>query len=321
MIVMLLVAALLAVIIWTVSRVSHAAWLVWRDGHRGALGLVVLATNWMHAEPRGWATAMRAEFAYVSGRAARWRFALGCLRTALVSGRRGSIGVVQRVVMLGGLVGCLGLAVFGHVRYPTAPAASGGYTALFLAFVAGGVWLAINGNPAARSDNELVGRYGIAGGLTVGILFVVAVSPLANVGYASLLAVCLAIAFAARTAQITGNPRSGVTVGIWVGMISGMVFFIGLMTLTYTVPGWFTYDAEAVSVFNNFGPVTQHGHQLQQWPGFDTFLVRRESAVATLFGCVVAPALAIAAGVLGGLLGTLARRANGRNGFVSPQAN
>jgi hypothetical protein len=305
MILMLAVAALLAVMTWALLRVSHAAWRVWRESQDGALCLVVLATNWMRAEPLGWATAMRAEFACVSGRVARWRFALGCLRTALLSGRRGSSGLMLTVVMLSGLVGCLGLATYGRVRYPTA--ASGEYTALFVLFLAGGVWLAIRGNPAARPDTVLVCHYGVAGGLAVGLLFVVAVSPPANVGYAGLLGVGLPIAIAARTTRISGDLRSGVRVGIWVGLISGMVFFIGLMTLTYAAAGWFTYNAEAISVFNNFGPVTQHGHRLQQWPGFDRFLVRRESAVAVLFGFVVAPALGIASGVLGGLLGSRRR--------------
>ena len=82
-----------------------------------------------------------------------------------------------------------------------------------------------------------------------------------------------------------------------------MVFFVGLMTLTYAAAGWWTHDHEAVSAFNNFGPVTEHGHQLAQWPGFAAYLVRRESAIALLVGFIVAPLLSIAAGVAGGVIG------------------
>jgi hypothetical protein len=80
-----------------------------------------------------------------------------------------------------------------------------------------------------------------------------------------------------------------------------LVFFIGLMTLTYAAAGWFTRDPEAVAVFNNFGPVTQSSDNLQQWPGFASFLARREAIVALLAGFIAIPLIASLCGAVGGV--------------------
>jgi hypothetical protein len=70
-----------------------AAWLLWRAGwrHAGAWlsaldgpgWLLAAATATLPAEQREWGEAMAAELAQVRGRAARWRFAAGCARTAV----------------------------------------------------------------------------------------------------------------------------------------------------------------------------------------------------------------------------------------------
>jgi hypothetical protein len=305
-IVVLLIPLLLGAGAWVIIRAGRTAGPVWRaSDHDGAWSLVVLATSCIPEGRSGWGAAIRAEFESVEGRGARWRFALGCLRTALLPPRgigatgRGFAGAVM--IALGA---CTGLQVYGRVRYPTGIAGAAGYGAVFVMFLVVSVWMTLFGRPTIAAEARVARWYGTVGGVAVGALYVAAVSPSSNGRYAALLGgIGCAIAVPALASRASGDPRTGVRAGLWVGLISGLVFFIGLMTLTYFAAGWWTHDHEAVSVYNAFGPVTEHGHSLAQWPGFAAFLARRESAVALLVGFILAPVSGVAAGAVGGLLG------------------
>jgi hypothetical protein len=263
---------------------------------------------------------MRAEFESVEGRGARWRFALGCVRTALLLPRhverRGRAAAGAVVIALGT---CTALQVYGRVRYPTGIVGGVGYGALFITFLVVGAWMALFGFRATGSEARVDHRYGIVGGVAAGVLYVMAATPSSHTGhggYAALLGVAVAVASGTMATRASGDHRAGVRAGLWVGLTSGLVFYIGLMTLTYAAAGWWTYDREAVSAFNGFGPVTQHGHSLSQWPGFAAFLVQRESSVALLVGFTLAPLLAVAAGAVGGVLGDRHRRGQRKVGPV-----
>lgn len=302
MIFVVIVAVLLGIVGWAFIRARHTIGSLWRDsGHDGAWTLVVLASSWVLTDPPGWDAAMRAEFGSVEGRWARWQFAFGCLRTAMLPPRR--IAARHRLVVCCGLVVCAALQGYGRVHYPTETAGGVGYSALFLVFLAVGGWLALRDCQRLSADSTLARRYGIVGGVAAGVTYLVAVTPLHSAQYSALLGVVGTIAAAALASRASGDYRSGVRAGLWVGLTSGVIFFAGLMTLTYTAAGWWTRDPEAVSAFNNFRPVTGHGHQLAQWPGFAAYLVRRESAVALLVGFIVAPLLAIGAGTVGAAIG------------------
>ena len=80
-----------------------AAWLLWRAGWRragarlsaldGPGWLLAAATATLPAERREWGEAMAAELAQVGDRAARWRFAAGCARTAVFPPGGGRVAV------------------------------------------------------------------------------------------------------------------------------------------------------------------------------------------------------------------------------------
>jgi hypothetical protein len=82
-----------------------AAWLLWRAWWRragaglsaldGPGWLLAAAAATLPAGRRHWGAAMTAELAQVQGRAARWRFAAGCARTAVFppGGTRAAVGV------------------------------------------------------------------------------------------------------------------------------------------------------------------------------------------------------------------------------------
>ena len=68
-----------------------------------ARSLVSLATRLLPAQRRDWGQAMQAEFDAVPGPWARWRFALGCARMALVAPRQaGGPALLVRVGLLAG---------------------------------------------------------------------------------------------------------------------------------------------------------------------------------------------------------------------------
>jgi hypothetical protein len=320
-IVVLLIPTVLGVAVWSLVRAARTAAPAWRaSGRDGAWALVVLASSWIPEGVPGWRAAMRAEFESVEGRGARWRFALGCVRTALLLPRhverRGRAAAGAVVIALGT---CTALQVYGRVRYPTGIVGGVGYGALFITFLVVGAWMALFGFRATGSEARVDHRYGIVGGVAAGVLYVMAATPSSHAGhggYAALLGVAVAVASGTMATRASGDHRAGVRAGLWVGLTSGLVFYIGLMTLTYAAAGWWTYDREAVSAFNGFGPVTQHGHSLSQWPGFAAFLVQRESSVALLVGFTLAPLLAVAAGAVGGVLGDRHRRGQRKVGPV-----
>jgi hypothetical protein len=81
---------------------ARLLWRAWwrRTGDRlaaldGPAWLLAAATATLPADRRDWGRAMAAELAQVQGRAARWRFAAGCARTAVFPprGNRAAVGV------------------------------------------------------------------------------------------------------------------------------------------------------------------------------------------------------------------------------------
>ena len=78
-----------------------------------ARSLVSMATRLLPAQRRDWGQAMQAEFDAVPGPWARWRFALGCARMALVAPRQaGGPALLVRVGLLAGAA-VVGLGIYG----------------------------------------------------------------------------------------------------------------------------------------------------------------------------------------------------------------
>jgi hypothetical protein len=137
---------------WTV-----AAWLLWRAWWRqAAAGLSALdGPGWLLAaaaaalpvDRRDWGAAMAAELAQVQGRAARWRFAAGCARTAVFPPRGSRVPVL--------VVGVLAVAAVAAAAVATGAALPAGRV-FALVFV--GLVGALATLTAARS-----GRVGWAG--------------------------------------------------------------------------------------------------------------------------------------------------------------
>jgi hypothetical protein len=89
-----------------------AAWLLWRAWWRqagatlsamdGPAWLLAAAATTLPADRRQWGAAMAAELAQVQGRSARWRFATGCARAAVLPPRdsRAAVGVTGALAVV-----------------------------------------------------------------------------------------------------------------------------------------------------------------------------------------------------------------------------
>ena len=117
--------------------------------HDRARSLLTLAVRRLPPERRDWGRAMLAELDQLHGRAARWRFALGCVRVVLAPPRAVlSPGLVVRAAIVAGAAGMgLGISL-------AAPALQL-FAMLFAVLLAGCVWLAL-----LRSRTETAARAG-----------------------------------------------------------------------------------------------------------------------------------------------------------------
>jgi hypothetical protein len=277
-----------------------------RAGRDWPRRLVTLASRRLRPERRDWAQAMLAELHHVQGRGARWRFALGCARVALVPPRVeppprlavraavlvGAVGMglgiysvspamhvfavlfaamlagcvwtalrrsretasrpgpgrMLRAVLLLGVAGCVGVVLYGVVRYPAAAGEPWDPVLLFLSVILATMltsytWMALIPPRAATAHILVVRRYGLAGGVVVGGLLIAggAAATLgfgeALAGWSWLAAAVAAVAACAMAARSSGDARAGLAAGFWIGMVAALILFVGGMWGTYAAAG------------------------------------------------------------------------------------
>ncbi|MET0833014.1 MAG: hypothetical protein ABWZ62_03480, partial [Actinomycetota bacterium] len=147
-----------------------AAWLLWRAWWRetgarlstldGPGWLLVAAAGILPADRRDWGAAMAAELAQVEDRRARWRFAVGCARTAVFP-PRGSRAAV-------GISGAVAVAATAAAALVTGVALPAGrvFVPVFVGVVGGLATLAVaRSRPLGRAGRGV----GVAGLALVGI--------------------------------------------------------------------------------------------------------------------------------------------------------
>jgi hypothetical protein len=142
--------------------------VVSQAGHDRARSLLSLAVRRLPPDRRDWGQAMLAELDQLQGRAARWRFTLGCVRVALAPPRAApSPGLAVRAAVVGGAAG-VGLGI-----YLVSPAMRV-FAVLFSVLLAGCVWIALVRSREAIPHQGNSGRIlravlliGVAGGVGV----------------------------------------------------------------------------------------------------------------------------------------------------------
>jgi hypothetical protein len=197
----------------------------------GAVGAVIYTAS---AQLRVFAVVFAAELAACG--------LLASIRPAGGTGSRAAVGWTMRLGLLFGVAACLGLGVYGVVRYPGAGDDPTHLFAIYFATVLTGyVWLALF-PPRSATAAGPGRRYGLAGAATLaavwGLGLVAAVyfgqDPLSGyVWVAALLAFVWVGVLAGRS---TGRPDAGVASGLSAGLAGAVsLFVIGMAGTLATV--------------------------------------------------------------------------------------
>ena len=292
-----LVATFAVPAIVRVFRIRGAA-----DGDHARL-LLALAVQGLPAGRAGWAHAMLVEFDRVEGRRERWQFSLGCawasVRIRVESLEPG--GALLRAVVLGCAAIALALVGFGLVRYPGLRSEPNvwGAMSVFLATLLAYIALTVFLSRGETRRSVAARRYGLAGGLAVGVGWLLGIAPpsaLKGWVFLPLLIALLGPAIVAAVAGRSGHDaRTGTLAALWSGLVGGLTVFIVWVTVTYANASG-PYDSGLVRDFHNSGA-----------PDLTTYGVS-DNLGSGLVLLLMIPTVALALGSLTARFGAAARR-------------
>ena len=291
--------------------------------HRGGAHFVLAVVGrWLPEDRRAWGVAMNAELAHVHGRLARARFAVGCVRVALLPPPPDAHSKRSQFAILGIGAAVLLLALYGQHQIAANPSTGGHgvvYTScatalgitLFAAYALIALRLARTSGPRAVASR----RYGIAGGLLVGVIVLVASTPLATtafgtrqaavataVSWFSLAAVSTAAAY--RAARLGRDARAARDAGLWTGIIAGFVLIAGLLTVTLAATTWVTHDPAVISAYRDTLNPAHYANYRTHYATITGYAMSENSDTALLLGLIWLPLLSLAFGKLGGVIGS-----------------
>lgn len=215
--------ALAAALLWTAWRRRAAATTSTLDA---PARLVATAAATLPADRRDWGSAMVAELAHVQGSRDRWRFALGCLRTAVLppQGQRVPVLVVVgvAVVAVAGTAYAVGRAL-PEMRF---------FAVTFVGLV--GVFISVAVSRARRptplAPVSVVGLAGVPGSVAIVAYYLAtdvseAPGPFASVALAVVLAGCLWLAVAPPRSMTTSRPAR------WASVAAGLAVAVGVLAV------------------------------------------------------------------------------------------
>ena len=266
-----------------------------------AAGLLARAVRGLPDERAEWGTAMCAELARVTGRPARWAFALGCARAAAVLRMRAGVmdpdrgGNAARGVVLAGTGAALGLSLYGLERYPALLSGAGVWPSIAAAaaILLGYAVAALSLTRGAAAPAVSARRHGIAGGAAIGLAWLAVVLPGAfpKALVAAPLAAALLVpaGMALIVGRSTGDARAATDAALWSGLAGALLAFVVWVAATYASDGR-PYDAQLLRDFRRSG-----GHDLAAYAVSDTL-------GAALGLLVLVPVVALALGSLAGRL-------------------
>ena len=160
-----------------------------------------------------------------------------------------------RAVVFAGIAGAAGLVAYGLARYPGLRTENGVWAsvALFISVLAiyGTITLALS--RGMSPETVFARRYGLAGGVLVGVAWLAALAPphvlkawvALPLATAVLAPACIA-GLAARRRDATTGTRAA----LWSGIVGGLGIFVVWVTTTYARNGG-PYDAGMLRDFHN----------------------------------------------------------------------
>jgi hypothetical protein len=272
------------------------------DGDRARLVLVI-AVRGLPADRADWAQAMLVELDRVEGRRARWQFSLGCAwaSTRIRSQALEPGGALLRTVVLGSAAIAFALVGYGLVHYPGLRSEPNVWGAMILFLATLLIYSAIT-VLLSRGESErsvAARRYGLAGGLAVGVGWLLGVEPPSAVKGWVFLPLLVALLGPAIVAAVAGrsrdDSRTGILAALWSGLVGGLAVFIVWVTMTYANAGG-PYDSGLIRDFHNSGA-----------RDLSTYAVS-DNLGSGLVMLLMIPAVALALGSVTARLGTAARR-------------
>jgi hypothetical protein len=272
------------------------------DGDRARL-LLVVAVHGLPADRVDWAQAMLVELDQVEGRRQRWKFSLGCAwaatRIRVQSPEPG--GAPLRVVVLGGAAIALALVGYGLLHYPELRSEPNlwGAMIVFLATLLVYVALTVFLSRGATLRSAAARRYGLTGGLAVGVGWLLGIAPPSALKGWVFLPLLIALLGPAFVAVVAGrhdrDARTGTLASFWSGLVGGLIVFIVWVTVTYANAGR-PYDTGLVRDFHKSG-----AHDLATYAVGDNL----GSGLVLL---LMIPTVALALGSLSARIGAATRR-------------
>ena len=203
---------------------------------------------------------MLVELDHVEGWRQRWQFSLGCAwaagRMRVGSHERG--GALLRIVVFGCAAIAIALVGWGLLRYPGLRSEPNlwGAIVVFLATVLVYVSLTLLLSRGASQRSSAARRYGLTGGLAVGVCWLLALSPPSALKVWVFLPLLVALIGPALVAAAAGHrardSRTGTLAALWSGLVGGLTVFIVWVTVTYANAGR-PYDAGLVRDFHHSG--------------------------------------------------------------------
>jgi hypothetical protein len=209
-----------------------------------------------------------------------------------------------RAAVFAGIATCLALAAYGVTHYPIGGGSPGPSTALFVGILTSyaGIALAWSSSPTTAAAAH---RYGVLGGVGTGCLSLLGSLPLmlAGSGWVTMAVGLVApVAIGTWAAAASGHIRAGVEAGFWSGLIGALIFFVGLVSLTYVATSWFTHDPQTVADFQSSWSAQHVSAYRNHYHAISTFVVSDNLGQASVW-LSVAPALSTIFGAVGGMLG------------------
>ena len=272
------------------------------DGDYARL-LLVFAVQGLPAGRAGWAHAMLVELGRVEGRRERWQFSLGCtwasVRIRVEALEPG--GALLRAVVLGCAAIAVALVGYGLVRYPGLRSEPNvwGAMILFLATLLAYAVLTVVLSRGEAQRSVAARRYGLAGGLVVGVGWLLGIAPPSAFKGWVFLPLLVALLGPAIIAAVAGrsahDSRTGTLAALWSGFVGGLTVFIVWVTVTYANAGG-PYDSGLVRDFHNSGA-----------PDLTTYGVS-DNLGSGLVLLLMIPTVALALGSLTARLSAAARR-------------
>lgn len=226
--------------------------------------VLAVAVQRLPSERAEWGRAMLAELTGVHGARARWRFSLGCARTALALSLRARMTVpgrgdrAVRAIVLGAVAAAIALAAYGLVRYPGLRTGSGVWSAVaaFLIIVAVYAFLALVLARGMSEHARTARRYGLVAGLGTGMAWLLIIAPAAiskSVVFLPLAVALLGpVVVAALAGRASRDSRTATAAALWSGLIGGLLVFVVWVAATYSDDGR-PYDAQMLRDFNRSG--------------------------------------------------------------------